>query len=144
MTNKEAITLLKKLRIFHNGTYAKSIDMAIEALQAKTDGDTISRQDAIEAFYEPKNGGTYAELNDGSEWYMTSKEIYAVLESLPSAEPKTGKWVKRQTIGEFCFAYCSECGEPILHGRTSPLWYYCPNCGADMRGGEEDGEKKRI
>lgn len=34
MKRKEAITLLKKLRTFHNGTYAKSIDMAIEALSA--------------------------------------------------------------------------------------------------------------
>lgn len=35
MTREEAITLLEKLRTFHNGTYAKSIDMAIEALQAE-------------------------------------------------------------------------------------------------------------
>lgn len=34
MTKEEAITLLKKLRTFHNGTYAKAIDMAIEALSA--------------------------------------------------------------------------------------------------------------
>lgn len=35
MTREEAITLLEKLRTFHNGTYAKSIDMAIEALSAE-------------------------------------------------------------------------------------------------------------
>ena len=58
--------------------------------------DLISRQDAINAFYEPKNGGTYAELDDGSEWYMTSKEIYAVLESLPSAEPKREECEERE------------------------------------------------
>jgi len=33
MTREKAITLLGKLRTFHNGTYAKSIDMAIEALE---------------------------------------------------------------------------------------------------------------
>lgn len=33
LTNKEAITLLKTLKIYHNGTYAKAIYMAIEALQ---------------------------------------------------------------------------------------------------------------
>ena len=34
MTREEAITLIKKLRTFHNGTYAKAIDMAIEALSS--------------------------------------------------------------------------------------------------------------
>ena len=34
MTREEAITMLKKLRTFHNGTYAKPIDMAISALSA--------------------------------------------------------------------------------------------------------------
>ena len=48
--------------------------------------DLISRQDAIKAFYNPENGGTYSEFDDGSEWYMTSKQIYAVLEALPSAD----------------------------------------------------------
>ena len=32
MTREEAITMLKKLRTFHNGTYAKAVDLAIEAL----------------------------------------------------------------------------------------------------------------
>lgn len=35
MTREEAITLLKKLRTFHNGTYAKAVDLAIEALQTE-------------------------------------------------------------------------------------------------------------
>lgn len=33
MTNEEAIKNLKKLRSFHNGSYATSIDKAIEALK---------------------------------------------------------------------------------------------------------------
>ena len=32
MTRDEAIEMLKKLRTFHNGTYANAIDMAIDAL----------------------------------------------------------------------------------------------------------------
>lgn len=35
MKREEARTLLKKLRTFHNGTYAKAIDTAIEALLAE-------------------------------------------------------------------------------------------------------------
>lgn len=35
MTIQEAIRLLKLLRTYHNGTYAKAIDMAIKALKEK-------------------------------------------------------------------------------------------------------------
>lgn len=74
---------------------------------------------------------------------------------LPSAEPerKTGKWVG---VKEFCdhinekaeregkgprfipsgmnnCVYCNQCWESNDRRTT-----YCPNCGADMRGGEDD------
>lgn len=52
----------------------------------------------------------------------------------------TGKWLKRQTVGDVDFAYCSKCGAPIIHGRTSPLWSYCPNCGAKMGGDNHDAD----
>ena len=51
-------------------------------------------------------------------------------------EPKRGEWVKRThntLIALVNFAYCSECGQPIMHEHTRSLWSFCPNCGADMR-----------
>ena len=51
-------------------------------------------------------------------------------------EPKRGEWVKRThntLIAQVNFAYCSECGQPIMHEHTRSLWSFCPNCGADMR-----------
>ena len=57
------------------------------------------------------------------------------LEDLPSAQPerKKGEWeiyVISMIDGEGC--RCSECGQEGV-----PYWNFCPNCGADMRGGEE-------
>ena len=57
-----------------------------------------------------------------------------------TVEPKRGEWIKRTRntlIAQVNFAYCSECGQPIMHEHTRPLWNFCPNCGADMR---EEGE----
>ena len=68
------------------------------------------------------------------EWAVPFKEIT----SAPSIdiEPKRGEWVKRThdtLIAQVNFAYCSECGQPIMHEHTRSLWSFCPNCGADMR-----------
>lgn len=54
------------------------------------------------------------------------------------ARPK-GKWLYRipewNTIG---YWYCRDCGEKvILTVGVSHAMNFCPNCGADMRGGEE-------
>jgi hypothetical protein len=65
------------------------------------------------------------------------------IEDAPSIdiEPKRGEWVKRThntLIAQVNFAYCSECGQPIMHEHTRSLWNFCPNCGVDMR--EREGE----
>ena len=70
-------------------------------------------------------------------------EAKAWLNDAPSIdiEPKRGEWVKRThdtLIAQVNFAYCSECGQPIMHEHTRSLWNFCPNCGADMR--EREGE----
>jgi hypothetical protein len=104
--------------------------------------DLIRRQDAIDALAKempslttPDGSGEFDhDIQITDEAFVDCMQI---INELPSAEPKTGEWVKRQTIGDVSFAYCSECGEPILHGRTSPLWHYCPNCGCRMEGETE-------
>ena len=42
------------------------------------------------------------------------------------AERKTGRWIDDN---------CSECGQYVYHGDVRN---FCPNCGADMRGGSEN------
>ena len=42
MTNKEAIEQLKKLRSFHNGSYAPAVDVAIGAIERDSRVDDIT------------------------------------------------------------------------------------------------------
>lgn len=108
-----------------------------------SDKDTIYRQDAIDALADyihnvDKVMGTGHLTEDDCKDAATS-----VLEELPSAERKKGKWdeqkvfdTKGSGIEEMQSAKCSKCGR--YH--TTPYLYFfddfnfCPNCGADMRG----------
>lgn len=77
MTREKAIQIIQEMckRYIFMLDEDEAIDMAIEALQAETDGDTISRQDAIETLH--KSGLCY------NNWLEVRSEI----EALPSAEP---------------------------------------------------------
>ena len=48
-------------------------------------------------------------------------------------EPRKGHWVTKPHV--FGIAYCSECDFELRINNTN----FCPNCGADMQEGEEDG-----
>ena len=51
----------------------------------------------------------------------------------PSVEPrKKGKWLLIDA-GYYDYVKCSQCGETLVWGKN-----FCPNCGADMREGEEE------
>ena len=99
--------------------------------------DTISRQDALEAFGLSENTRKYGGDHSRYDTRMLY-EIQDVLESLPSAEPKTGKWVKvidEETPNVTKWHYeCDQCGA----GRWEKGQRYCQNCGAKMLG--EDGD----
>jgi len=81
--------------------------------------DLISRQAAIEAFEDT----TY-----------TKNEIRRRITELPSAQPerKTGKWVEKPNV--YGVAYCSLCDYELHTNDTN----FCPNCGADMRGDQDE------
>ena len=106
--------------------------------------DLISRQAAIDAadkIIERDTSGSNAVVNAMIAW---SEYIRA----LPSAQPerKKGKWIK---IPEFCgddvsgfidnHFSCSECKKEaeINSWGFYILSDFCPNCGADMRGGQD-------
>ena len=74
---------------------------------------------------------------------LTVGNLRAVVNDAPSIdiEPKRGEWVKRThntLIAQVNFAYCSECGQPIMHEHTRSLWNFCPNCGAKMKGADDE------
>lgn len=67
----------------------------------------------------------------------------------PSAQPerKKGRWIEHEVKGfDGChtgrfFDECSECGKLTPEWKKVTeyhRWYFCPNCGAEMRG-EQDG-----
>lgn len=53
----------------------------------------------------------------------------------PTIEPKRkkGKWIDKSNGIEGAWNYCSVCGEQAID-----LYDFCPNCGADMRGEQDD------
>ena len=70
-----------------------------------------------------------------------------LIEDAPSAQPerKTGKWKGyntdkegwKRTDGSPVFMTCSECFGAVLNN-GSAHWNFCPSCGADMRGEQDD------
>lgn len=90
--------------------------------------DLIDREEALTALRDTlKTGGKSKGLRP-----VTFEMIWAI-KSLPSAEPKKGRWIfARSFVWE-----CSECGKSPTKGmgftkRKDELFRYCPNCGAKM------------
>ena len=83
--------------------------------------DLISRQDAIDAMI-----------------MLGIKRAIPILETLPSAETerKKGKWKPFDLTWSRSVYSCTACGKAvdIPTEMSKPIYNYCPNCGADMRG----------
>lgn len=99
MNKQEAITLLEKLRTFHNGAYAKSIDMAIEALTA----DWIPCSERL-----PENGHYYLWCSDmgqvQSDYYWNGFENgmkygYNIVAWMPLPKPYRNEMVGGRSDG---------------------------------------------
>lgn len=62
------------------------------------------------------------------------------IKSIPAAdvvERKLARW-KGAGLGDY---YCSLCNETYgIGAERVKNWHYCPNCGAKMDGGQDDGE----
>lgn len=89
--------------------------------------DTISRQDAIDAWWHDEVFfGNQRENMTKGQWL---DYIADVIESLPSADRPKGEWIS----GDIGFK-CSNCGYGVKPWNNTP---FCPSCGADMRGDTE-------
>lgn len=109
--------------------------------------DLISRQDAIDALGEEPEIWNDTE----EEWAYRNAwvEHISALKALPSAEPKTGKWVLDPNGMDWNIPAwrCSECGfvanyigvEANGLGNNPMNWAgskFCPQCGARITGYE--------
>lgn len=76
----------------------------------------------------------------GNEHFIYGIEtVLEYVENLPAADVAPvvhGRWMESGPLLE-----CQSCGEIYsrLGGNAGKLWNYCPNCGAKMDGGAENG-----
>lgn len=102
----------------------------------------IERQAAIREFETHGSGFVYGR--------RTCAAIISRLKLVPAADVRPvvkATWIVKEMQALFpgmderpVFA-CSECGYQIydLLDNLKERHHFCPNCGADMRGGEQDG-----
>ena len=101
MNKEEAITLLEKLRTFHNGTYAKAIDMAIKALQAEPEERAMRLIDA-DALHESINKETYR--------HTYIEQIHSIIDNAPTIDA-----VLVETLEQIPEA-CKNCSNHPING----------------------------
>ena len=94
--------------------------------------DLISREaaiDAVRTYYDDE--------------YALADSIEELIEKLPSAQPerKKGKWIEEDDGWDGVYWRCSECDGAfcLVDGTPKENEYnFCPNCGADMRGEDDE------
>lgn len=97
--------------------------------------DFIRREDALFALQKAERGGSMTALT-------RLERAYAEIRGMPAAdvaEVVHGRWIKDDFLSDDVnnAEKCSRCGELI--GWFGNLPNYCPNCGAKMDGGNDDG-----
>lgn len=88
----------------------------------------------------------YDDWNQGvtTSWADAYRECADMVYEQPTIEPepKKGRWIKLDMHAHLADHKCTACGQecyvPTCMGE--PIYDFCPNCGADMREGEADGQ----
>ena len=94
--------------------------------------DTISRQEAIEAFRK-----RLCSSETESGYWISFSGVERTLKSLPSAQPerKRGKWIDYTDEG---YVECPFCHSATNCDGNKDELHFCFSCGADMRGEQND------
>ena len=151
---KEAIANLNHLYGMVSPDIQRSLDVAIKALERPT-GDLISREALIREIGrtdEWYKGRSICNIIDNamSMHYTFLPQYQADLQGaydcgyikgLEDGKPKQGEWKITEAYPHK--VYCSECYKTYAQ-EDWEVWKdfslsraFCPNCGADMRGGKE-------
>lgn len=95
--------------------------------------DLISREALLKAMEEERQY-LIARGQTGAE-HIIVHHCLPIIDNAPTVEQRPqGEW-KLDDTEQFC--YCSNCEDTYYPRPLDPNWYYCPHCGADMRGGAE-------
>ena len=105
--------------------------------------DLISRQAAMERLMVQNV------IMDGSEYHngfnAGVNRAQEVIRNLPPVQPKRmkGRWLPDNNFAYEMRFVCSVCKESevvptIGFKKYKPIWNFCPNCGADMRGEQDE------
>ena len=110
--------------------------------------DLIRRSDAIEAIHSywkgelskmPTTDSEYGEVIDGDcdTLLKHNKELSTRIKDIPSADRPSGEWIDRgMRVPCSWVKKCSLCG----HETDTWRWCkFCPNCGARMKGADDEG-----
>ena len=144
MTNSEAIEVLKAnypdpcFELLREAVDTAIYTLSAQPTQTNTSNalkslDCIYRQDAINALGdEPEVWTDKDKYAQGlyNQWHYDRNAIL----TCPSAQPRSGKWIKRK--GGALGYNCSCCGKSDISNHFD----YCPNCGADMKGDRDEQE----
>lgn len=102
--------------------------------------DLINRQDAIYALTEANLKSRMDSVRGGQE----NRSAIRIIMELPSAECNRGEWIVLydEDSPQDGMWKCSICNYIRLIDDISPT-NFCPNCGADMRGEEDEIQGKK-
>lgn len=92
----------------------------------------IGEEAYVHGYIDEIRNGVIIIRNKGGYFGTEPEEVF------PSAQPerKKGKWIPYSKVYE-CRYECSSCGYHLIGIHESEA-NFCPNCGADMRVGEEE------
>ena len=128
MTREEAIDDLKDLVKYddYGSLHSEAIDMAIEALKAEPCDNCVNREAVLEI----------NESHHGQMPNYINHQIWEEIKALPPVTParEQGEW-NLVSLNDMALKIyrCSICDNKT-YGSTN----FCPNCGADMRGEQNE------
>ena len=89
--------------------------------------DTIYREDAIKAIHRE------ARLAGGSVAIEYADMFQGAIKAVPSADRPRAEWIEQiENFHGFWVGRCSRCGA------ISRVTNYCPNCGCQMKGADDE------
>ena len=129
----------------------EALDLVIEMLQeTKVSEDCIGREWVLNKLNEQYKVNRFEEHNDMANEGINQAE--SIVQDAPSVVPTTeqssevGEWIRDRYWSrgtgmgeEYGFFYkCSLCEYEVEDGYTRCGFNYCPNCGAKMKGADDE------